>query len=30
MFWLGVAIGFFVGGNFGVILMALFKINKKD
>jgi hypothetical protein len=30
MFWLGLGIGFFIGGNFGVILMALFKINKRD
>jgi|GEM_PF-1539445 len=29
MFWLGLGVGFFVGGNFGVILMALFKINKR-
>ncbi len=28
MFWLGLGIGFVVGGNLGVILMALFKINK--
>ncbi len=25
MFWLGMTIGIFIGGNFGVILMALFK-----
>ncbi len=30
MFWLGLGVGFFIGGNFGVILMALFKINKND
>ncbi len=29
MFWLGLGVGFFLGGNFGVILMALFKINKR-
>lgn len=29
MFWLGLGVGFFIGGNFGVILMALFKINKR-
>ncbi len=28
MFWWGVAIGFFVGGNLGALIMALFKINK--
>ena len=28
MFWLGMGIGFVVGGNFGVLLMALFKSNK--
>ena len=28
MFWLGLAIGTIVGGNFGVLLMAIFKINK--
>ncbi len=28
MFWAGLAVGFFVGGNFGVILMALFKMKK--
>ena len=25
MFWAGLSIGFVIGGNFGVILMALFK-----
>lgn len=29
MLWLGLGIGFFLGANFGVITMALFKINKK-
>ena len=29
MFWLGMGVGVFVGGNFGVLLMALFKINKR-
>lgn len=28
MFWVGLAIGVVVGGNFGVVLMALFKQNK--
>ena len=28
MFWLGMAVGFVAGCNLGVILMALFKINK--
>lgn len=28
MFWLGLLLGFVAGGNFGVIVMALFKINK--
>lgn len=28
MFWLGMTIGFIVGGNLGVILMATFKMNK--
>ncbi len=28
MFWLGLGVGFFVGGNLGVVLMALFKANK--
>lgn len=28
MFWIGLTIGVVVGGNFGVILMALFKQNK--
>lgn len=28
MFWLGLGIGFFVGGNFGVMIMAIFKMNK--
>lgn len=25
MFWIGLGLGFVIGGNFGVILMALFK-----
>ncbi len=29
MFWIGLAIGVVLGGNFGVFLMALFKINKR-
>ncbi len=28
MFWLGLGVGFFVGGNLGVMLMAIFKMNK--
>ncbi len=28
MFWLGMGLGFIVGGNFGVLLMAIFKSNK--
>ena len=28
MFWWGVVAGFFVGGNIGALIMALFKINK--
>jgi len=28
MLWLGILIGFVLGGNMGVICMALFKINK--
>ncbi len=28
MFWIGLGIGFLLGGNFGVLIMALFKINK--
>lgn len=28
MFWLGATVGFLIGGNFGVLLMALFKMNK--
>lgn len=28
MFWLGLGIGTVIGGNLGVILMALFKANK--
>ena len=30
MFILGLTIGFLVGANFGVIIMALFKINKHE
>ena len=29
MFWLGLLIGFILGANGGVILMALFKIRKR-
>lgn len=28
MFWLGLIIGFIIGGNVGVCLMAIFKISK--
>ena len=28
MFWLGALVGFIVGGNFGVVCMALFKNNR--
>ncbi len=28
MFWAGLAVGFFLGGNFGFLMMALFKNNK--
>ncbi len=28
MFWIGVLVGFLVGGNVGLVCMALFKINK--
>lgn len=28
MFWLGLGVGLVLGGNLGVIIMALFKINK--
>ncbi len=28
MFWWGIAIGFFLGGNFGVMIVALLKMNK--
>ena len=28
MFWLGLTVGFVLGGNLGVIVMALFKANK--
>lgn len=28
MFWWGIAIGFFLGGNFGVMVVALLRINK--
>lgn len=30
MFFIGLGIGFLVGANFGVIIMALFKINKSE
>jgi hypothetical protein len=29
MFFVGLAVGLVVGGNLGVILMALFKINRR-
>ena len=28
MFWTGLIVGIFIGGNFGVLLMALFKADK--
>lgn len=28
MFWAGLAVGFFLGGNFGFLVMTLFKSNK--
>lgn len=28
MFWIGFTVGVVLGGNLGVILMALFKMNK--
>ena len=28
MFWIGFLVGAFLGGNIGVIVMALFKANK--
>jgi hypothetical protein len=28
MFWIGFVVGIIVGGNIGVTIMALFKINK--
>ncbi len=28
MFWLGLSIGIVLGGNLGVIVMTLFRINK--
>ena len=28
MFWLGLGVGVVIGGNLGIVLMALFKINK--
>lgn len=28
MFWWGMAIGFFLGGNFGIMVFALLKSNK--
>jgi len=29
MFWIGLAVGFVLGGNLGVIVMALFQIHKR-
>ena len=28
MFWVGLSIGVLIGGNLGVIIMTLFRINK--
>lgn len=30
MFFVGLAVGLVVGGNLGVILMALFKVNRRE
>lgn len=28
MFWLGMSVGILIGGNLGVLVMAIFKINR--
>ena len=30
MFWLGVSVGILIGGNLGVLVMAIFKINRNS
>ena len=30
MFWLGMSVGFLIGGNLGVLVMAIFKINRNS
>lgn len=30
MFWLGMTVGIFIGGNLGVLVMAIFKINRNS
>ena len=30
MFWLGMTVGILIGGNLGVLVMAIFKINRNS
>ncbi len=30
MFWLGMSVGILIGGNLGVLVMAIFKINRNS
>ena len=30
MFWMGMAVGILIGGNLGVLVMAIFKINRNS
>ena len=30
MFWLGMVVGILIGGNLGVLVMAIFKINRNS
>ena len=30
MFWLGMTVGVLIGGNLGVLVMAIFKINRNS
>ena len=30
MFWLGMTVGILIGGNLGVLVMAVFKINRNS
>ena len=30
MFWLGMGVGIIIGGNLGVLVMAIFKINRNS